>query len=97
MRLRRHTNQPPIDRQKRPDESRMLWLGLLVGVIGTALIAGGLLLPTGVLMREGSVASERQLVEAFRHGGVFAGQVTATGPTSRQGVIDPNVQQACPT
>jgi hypothetical protein len=97
MQWPRRKKQPPIDRETRSPEHRMLWLGLLVGVIGSLLIVAGFSLPTGVATRAGTPASEQQLVSAFRHGGVSATPAPATGPASHPGVVDPNVEQACPT
>lgn len=89
MRLRRHANQPPIDRHGRSEEHRLLWLGLAVAVIGLLLVIGGLLLPTGVATAAGKPIREVELVKAMRG----PGAQTATMPS--QPGVDANVP--CPT
>jgi hypothetical protein len=93
--MRRHTNQPPIDRATRSEERRLIWAGLAAAVIGTLLLLGGLLLPTGVTTRSGAQASEADMVKAFRHGGISL--AAATGPAGSGPAVDPNAPQACPT
>jgi ABC-type transporter Mla subunit MlaD len=69
-RRKRIVKQPPIDRNARAGEAREAWPGVVVLLLGAALLLGGLWLPTPARTRDGERATERQLTRAFRSGGV---------------------------
>ena len=62
--------QPPIDRNARAEEARRSVPGLVAVLLGAGMLLAGLWLPTQARTKTGEPATERQLVRAFRAGGV---------------------------
>ena len=98
---RRRVPQPAIDRAGRSAESRAAWVGLAVAGIGVLLAVGGLMMSTGLPRAQGGQASERELVDAFRHGGLrFAppaaepGELAATMAATSMAQTAPATQAA---